>query len=382
MLLNRGRRARKRLSATFRPGVEALEERSLLDSGLAPNARFVAQLYRDLLHREPDQSGLAQWTARLDQGTTRADVVQGILQSPEYRTRQIEDLYVALLGRSADKEGMKVFTALLSTGGAAEEVEAAILGSPEYAQRAGTNNAAFAQALYRDVLGRDVDPTGAVAVAAALVRGMPHDRVAAAVLNSPEARQQLVQGYYQRFLGRAADAGGMSGLVGALAHGVSQEAVILTFTASDEYFARLSASSENDMTPPIDQPGTPDAPERPGPTPPDDAWPGYDWVRQQLAVRTEDQWRTVWAEMQGDCPKELPPVDFTENMVIAVFLGARPSSGYTVDITEIRGVGNGLEVWVHETRPRPEDLVLAVITYPSDFVIVPPVDGEVRFIDL
>src|SRR5262249_16391086 len=49
-----------------RPRLERLEGRTLPDA--AANAVFVAQLYRDLLQREADPTGLAAFSAALDSG--------------------------------------------------------------------------------------------------------------------------------------------------------------------------------------------------------------------------------------------------------------------------------------------------------------------------
>ncbi|MBN9889816.1 DUF4214 domain-containing protein [Salipiger abyssi] len=52
--------------------------------GELDNAGFVTLLYRNVLGREPDAQGLGNWTARLDDGMTRAEVVRGLAQSPEF----------------------------------------------------------------------------------------------------------------------------------------------------------------------------------------------------------------------------------------------------------------------------------------------------------
>lgn len=48
---------------------------------------FVVELYRELLGREPDATGLARHVANLAQGTPRPTVRQAFLASPEYRAR-------------------------------------------------------------------------------------------------------------------------------------------------------------------------------------------------------------------------------------------------------------------------------------------------------
>lgn len=49
------------------------------------NAGFVELLYQNVLDRAGDATGLANWTGRLEDGMTRAQVVEGFSQSPEFK---------------------------------------------------------------------------------------------------------------------------------------------------------------------------------------------------------------------------------------------------------------------------------------------------------
>lgn len=51
--------------------------------GNLDNASFVEQLYNNILDREGEPEGVAAWTAALDRGTSRADVLIGFSESPE-----------------------------------------------------------------------------------------------------------------------------------------------------------------------------------------------------------------------------------------------------------------------------------------------------------
>ena len=85
------------------PRVEALEDRCLLQGGPLTNEGFVTQLYRDVLKREPDQGGLAAWSAPLDSDqASRAQVAQGFVNSAEYHTDVVQGFYNSLLHRAAD----------------------------------------------------------------------------------------------------------------------------------------------------------------------------------------------------------------------------------------------------------------------------------------
>lgn len=52
------------------------------------NSEFVTQLYRNVLNREPDASGLASWVGRLDSGDSKESVVRGFAQSREFISDQ------------------------------------------------------------------------------------------------------------------------------------------------------------------------------------------------------------------------------------------------------------------------------------------------------
>jgi len=98
---------------------------------------------------------------------------------------------------------------------------------------------------------------------------------------------------------------------------------------------------------------------------------------RQVVVRTAADLEKLWREHAPGRPA--PAVDFAKNMVIAVFLGSRPSSGFAVQITEVRRDGDGLLVTWAERRPGPGQISATVMTSPSQIVAVPRVDGTVRF---
>ena len=97
----------------------------------------------------------------------------------------------------------------------------------------------------------------------------------------------------------------------------------------------------------------------------------------QAVVRTEAEWRSLWQQHAAGRPA--PAIDFSKNMVLAVFLGSRPSSGFSVQITGVRAEGDGLVVEWAEARPSPGMSAAQVMTAPSHVVAVPRHDGPVRF---
>ena len=60
--------------------------------GALDDEAFVTLLYNNVLNRSPDAGGLASWVGRLSDGDTRAEVVLGFSQSPEFRTNTADAL--------------------------------------------------------------------------------------------------------------------------------------------------------------------------------------------------------------------------------------------------------------------------------------------------
>lgn len=201
--------------------------------------RFIARLYQDLLGRSVEQAGLGFWTGLLDQGMPRDQVALAIQESTEHRTNLIRDLYRALLRREADPDGIRFFLGRLDSGSTIDQVRALFLASPEYYRvRGGGTDQGFLQALYRDVLHREIDSSGAQAWAALLAQGVVRTDVATLVLGSPEARRGLVREAYRGFLGREAEAAGVEFFLAGLASGWRQEEALARVAGSSEYFAR------------------------------------------------------------------------------------------------------------------------------------------------
>jgi hypothetical protein len=98
---------------------------------------------------------------------------------------------------------------------------------------------------------------------------------------------------------------------------------------------------------------------------------------RQAAVRSAAEWSALWKT--HDPGGELPPVDFSREMVVGVFLGSRPTAGYGVEI--VRAVGNSATLVVEyvETAPSREAITAQILTAPYHLAAIPQHGGEVRF---
>ena len=92
-------------------------------------------------------------------------------------------------------------------------------------------------------------------------------------------------------------------------------------------------------------------------------------MSKQVSARTADEWDALWKDHGGG--RARPAVDFTKEVVAAVFLGSRPSAGYSVQIVRARQEGASLVVSYRETRPAPGALAAQVLTSPYHIVAIP-----------
>jgi len=114
-----------------------------------------------------------------------------------------------------------------------------------------------------------------------------------------------------------------------------------------------------------------------------------DWIsgyesRDNLTIRDDETWETLWTEMEfsQSHPADLPKINFTREMIIAVFQGERGSSGYWTNITRIIMTNSSYVVYVDEIHPGESCGGLAVMTYPYHIVKISdlPLNLPVQFV--
>ncbi|HEB66488.1 MAG TPA: protease complex subunit PrcB family protein [Gammaproteobacteria bacterium] len=97
---------------------------------------------------------------------------------------------------------------------------------------------------------------------------------------------------------------------------------------------------------------------------------------KNVVVRTADEWARLWK--LHDAGKR-PSIDFGRDMVIAVFLGQRPTAGYRVRIMDVRQGPDQLQVHVRERKPDSNAVLAQVLTYPYVMIRLPKKDLPVTF---
>lgn len=99
--------------------------------------------------------------------------------------------------------------------------------------------------------------------------------------------------------------------------------------------------------------------------------------RKQVIARTDAEWTRLWQQHSPD--RKRPAVDFSRDMVVAVFMGSRNTAGFGVEITGTSEANGALVVRYRETVPPSGAMTAQVITAPYHLVSVPKFAGEVRF---
>ncbi len=206
-------------------------------SATTPSQRYIAQVYNDLMGSVVDSGGLAIWSGQLNQGVSHSQVAFEIetASSNQFRTVEVQQLYKRYLGRSAESAALTSAVAGLAGGGTVQQLSAAIVGSIEFIKDAGGNYTGFLQTMYKEVLGRPIDPASLAADLAGLANGISPTQIAQSVMSSSEADQVMVQSVYQTYLHRAADPAGLAYSVQLLESGVTYEQLVAFVMGSNEF---------------------------------------------------------------------------------------------------------------------------------------------------
>lgn len=226
------------------------------------NQFYVAGLFRTVLQRAGDRSGIAFWANQLQAGSARLDVTRGFWRSAEYAGIQVDRFYQTYLRRAAEPGGRDFWIRAFQAGASESDVQRGFMTSQEY-RTLNQTDTSFVGALYQDVLGRPLDPTASAAFIQRLQNGESRDSVSLLFLTTAERIGRVIDQYYLDLLGRSSDPAGRQGFVNLITSGGS---VLLALgegiTNTPEFFSHVGAPE----TPP--PPPTPPRPPTPPPRPP------------------------------------------------------------------------------------------------------------------
>ena len=124
--------------------------------GALNNTQFVTLLYNNVLDREPDAQGLANWVNALNAGASRESVVNGFSESQEFQINtefdthafatvslngldfgQVFRVYQAALDRAPDPGGFENWTNARMAGTSLADVTSGFVNSVEFQQTYG-----------------------------------------------------------------------------------------------------------------------------------------------------------------------------------------------------------------------------------------------------
>lgn len=99
---------------------------------------------------------------------------------------------------------------------------------------------------------------------------------------------------------------------------------------------------------------------------------------KQVLVRTDAELRQLWQQHAPD--RAAPRVDFSKEMLVAVFMGSRPNAGFSTAIVSATAAAGVLLVRYSETKPAPGAVAAQILTFPYHIVAIPKADvRDVRF---
>jgi hypothetical protein len=98
---------------------------------------------------------------------------------------------------------------------------------------------------------------------------------------------------------------------------------------------------------------------------------------RRVTIRGASEWEAIWA--QHAATRERPVVDWEREMVVGLFMGQRPTGGFSTEIVGVEAQPETLIVRYRETQPAPGGMTAQVLTSPYHLVVVPAWAGEVAF---
>lgn len=99
---------------------------------------------------------------------------------------------------------------------------------------------------------------------------------------------------------------------------------------------------------------------------------------RQIVLRGQAEWNSLWAQHISADAKPVPPpaIDFAKELVVAVFLGEKPTGGYDTAITRAQRGDDAVVIYYRERTPAPGAMVIQTLTQPFHMVRI---NGDVKF---
>lgn len=108
--------------------------------------------------------------------------------------------------------------------------------------------------------------------------------------------------------------------------------------------------------------------------------PGGKLTQQLAVIRNDADWASFWNLLYASHSPipALPPVNFTEKVIVAVVDSERPTGGYSVAITGLKPTASGVTVSALQLSPGRSCMVTTAFTLPFHIVTTQPFSGTAR----
>lgn len=101
----------------------------------------------------------------------------------------------------------------------------------------------------------------------------------------------------------------------------------------------------------------------------------------QRVARTQAEWDQLWARLTANQvpPPAAPKVDWSKEMVVALFMGERPTGGFGISIKSVTYGEREIVVAYAESAPAPDSFTIQALTAPYHVAVVRRSSLPVRF---
>ncbi len=104
--------------------------------------------------------------------------------------------------------------------------------------------------------------------------------------------------------------------------------------------------------------------------------------KKQVVATNNDDYQKLMNEVYANLDQmpRIPDVDFSKNDVVAVFMGAKSTGGYSIKVDKVIKRTDAVTVAVNEISPGPKCAVTQMITQPYEIIKVPKLNQKVKYI--
>jgi hypothetical protein len=102
----------------------------------------------------------------------------------------------------------------------------------------------------------------------------------------------------------------------------------------------------------------------------------------QVVIRDRDEWIAFWGRHTRAQvnPPSAPPVDFSGEMIVGIFMGERATGGYEIEITKVERAESRLRIYYRTKNPDPGAMLTQALTQPYHLIKLSRDDGPLVFV--